>query len=191
MKKKDLEIYFVILFSLSSIIFFYPHRININKLYYFYFILFFSVVLYIIANLKGSLKNSFTSPIILLLVAALISGFSATIFWGQPLFNSIKVLIFFFSYILFVLLVILKLRVNDIEKIIIILGVLYILVYTMAFLAYPNQIVGLIRWGDNRGFPRILLTGIGVLFLFSFYSLGKFFQNRKSLWLIIYRSYIS
>jgi hypothetical protein len=187
MKNKDWSIFFIILFSLSSIRFFYPWLININKVYYAYFILFFASVFLIIVNYKESDNNSFTAPIFLLLIAALISGLSATIFWNQNLYDSFKVLIFFMSYIFFFLLSSLKVRVQDIEKIIILIAVLYIVVYSVSYLVYPRQIFGMIMWYDNRGgFPRIIIPGAGYLFLFSFYSLSKFFQKHKYFWMIIF-----
>jgi hypothetical protein len=187
MKNKEVGIYFIILFSLSSVRFFYPWIININKVYYTYFIIFFAAVFFIILNYKRSDNNTFTVPVFLLLIAALISGFSATIFWDQNIIDSLKVLIFFMSYIFFFLLASLKARVQDIEKVIIILAVLYIIIYSISYYSYPRQIFGTIMWGDDRGgFPRIIIPGAGFLFLFSFYALSKYYNKHKFLWLVIF-----
>lgn len=142
------------------------------------------VVLLIITGYKKPYNNLFTAPISLLLIAALISGFSAKVFWDQSLIDSMKALIWFMSYILIFLLTIWKFRVVDIEKIIIILAVIFMLIYTISFYSYPVPRFGTVKWGDFRGgFPRILIPGVGFLFLFSFYSLGQYLQKRKLLWL--------
>lgn len=90
-------------------------------------------------------------------------------------------------YILFFLLIILKLKIRNVEQIIILLGITYIILYSICFLIYPKTIVKINEsYGDERGFQRIIIDGIGFLFLFAFYSLSKFLFTRKFLWFIVY-----
>jgi len=60
------------------------------------------------------------------------------------------------------------------------MAVLYGLVFVISFLAYPEQLFGNSqKYGVERGFQRISLIGDGFLFLFSFYILGKYLEQRK------------
>lgn len=186
MRNRNLKVYFIIIFCLSSVLFFSPTRININKAYYSYYALFSVVVLLIATGYKRPENSLFSTPILLLLIAAFISGFSATLFWNQSIIDSMKPLVFFMSYILYFLLVSWKFRMEDIEKIIVILAFMYIIIHTLTLLLYPQPIFGNISWADNRGFPRIRIPGTGFLFLLSFYSLGQYFQKRKFLWLFVF-----
>jgi hypothetical protein len=185
MRNKEFGILLVILFSLSSVLFFFPHGINISIAYYIYYALFFIAILYIILFTKGLINNVFSIPILLLLIAAIISGICAFLFWHQNLFNSFVALTFFLSYLLFFFLGSLKLSIRDVEKIIIILGILYISAHLYSFLSYPQLVFGQIRLDINRGFPRIILPGWGFLFLLSFYAMGKYLKTHLFFWLIM------
>jgi len=180
------KIYFIIAFSLSAILFFSPVRVNVNKFYYLYYILFFIVLILLLFGYKKPDNNIFSVPIVMLIVAALISSLSATIFWHQSFIDSLKPLVFFMSYILYFLITSWKLSGKDIEKIIIVIGFLYIVVHTIALIYYPRPVFGNISWADQRGFHRIRITGTGFLFLFSFYSLGRYFREKKFLWLSLF-----
>lgn len=187
MKYRVLKLYFIIFFCLSSILFFSPIFIPEPLLYYIYYAIFLVTFLIVIISYRRSYNNIFSTPIFLLLTAILISGFSATFSWGQGLINSFKVLTLYLSYILFFLLLIWETHTKDIEKIIITLGVLYILVYVITFLSYPTPVFGNIESvSTDRGFERFRLSGKGFLFLFSFYSLGQLLVKKKIWWLSIY-----
>ncbi len=179
--------YFILFYCLATIRFFNPVFIPRNLLYYIYYAIFFVTILFVILNYKKSYNNRLTLPVFLLLIALLISCFSALYSWNQNLLDSMRGVLFFMSYILFFLLLVLKFRVQDVEKIIIILGVLFIIVYIITFVSYPRLIFGNIdHWGDERGFQRIITNGLGFLFLFSFYSLSRYLDKREFRWLIIY-----
>jgi hypothetical protein len=186
MEPRSLKFYYIIFFCLSSILFFAPAFIPLSLLYYTYYANFLITLLIVILNYKNSNTNVFSSPFILLLIAILISGLSATYAWGQSLIDSYQALTLYLSYILFFLLIIWKTWVRDIEKIILILGIIYIVVYTITFLLYPVLIFGDIeKYDASRGFQRIMLGGVGFLFLFSFYSLSQYLKKRQLLWLIL------
>jgi hypothetical protein len=76
-------------------------------------------------------------------------------------------------------------HVKDIEKIIIILGLIYIIGYTISLYLFPFIIFGS-EGGLDRGFQTIVLSGTGFLFLFSFYSLSQYLGKRQFLWLVIF-----
>lgn len=187
MKLAAFRLCFIIFFCLSSILFFSPVFIPFPLLFLTYYAFFLGTVLLVIFSNRHSGKNEFSGPILLLIIAILISGLSATYSWEQGMLDSFKALIYYLSYILFFLLIIWKTPVQDIEKIISILGTIYFVIFTITFLLYPTQIFG----GEQvdsieRGFQRINLTGTGFLFLFSFYSIKKYLQERQFLWLLIF-----
>lgn len=186
MKSRDIGFYLTVLFCLSSILFFAPYRINIVKAYYAYYFSFLMAVIFIFINFNNIGKNLFALPVLLLIIAAFLSAVSATLFWHQSITDSIKAIFFFLSYILFYLLTTIKLNASDIEKIVIIVGILYIVLYLVSFFSFPIPVFGTIWWGDNRGFPRIVLPGVGFLFLLSFYSLNKYLNKKMFSWLIFF-----
>jgi hypothetical protein len=188
MKYRFLKFFFILIFCFSSVRFFIPAFIPVSLLYYAYYALFLVAFLLVILRYRDSDYNVFVTPMLLLLIAIIISCFSANISWSQSLINSFKTPAFYLSYILFFLLIIWKMRVPDIEKIIIILGVIYIIVFAIEYYSYPKVIFGenIEKVTDERGFERIMLGGEGFLFLFSFYTLNKYLLKRNSRWLIIY-----
>jgi len=132
-------------------------------------------------------SDQFSIPVLFLLFAILFSAFSATFFWSQNIIKSLMALPLYLSYLLFFLLLVWKVGSSDIERIIIVLGIVYIVVYTITFLAFPRPVFGNIEgFSTDRGFQRVMLEGRGFLFLFSFYSLNRFYNNGKPLWLIIF-----
>lgn len=186
MKNRGIKFYFTLFFCLSSIQFFGAAISSLSLVYYIYDGIFIITVLMVIVNYKKSYYKSFSIPVLLILIAELIAAFNATYSWGQDLVDSFKAILPYMAYLLFFLLIIWKFRDKEIEKIIVILGSAYIIVYLGSFLIYPTILFGNMGHGDDRGFQRIIINGFGFLFLFSFFSLSKYIINRKFLWLLIY-----
>src|SRR5690606_31449078 len=98
-------------------------------------------------------KSPFSLPIMFILISESISIFSSSLFWNQNVKDSIKATLPYMSYILFFLLIALKIKIPWSEKIILILGCLYILVFLISFIIYPQTIINLKDdIGDERGF---------------------------------------
>ncbi len=187
MKNKAFKFYFVIFFCLSSILFFSPIFITISYLYYTYYLTFILVLLTVLSKYSSLKSNRFSTAIFLLLIAIFISSFSATFSWKQGFIYSLKAISPYLSYILFFLLVVWKMPNEELEKIITALGILYIIIYIITYISYPVPVFGDIENVlSDRGFERFRVDGKGFLFLFSFYSLGRFLINKKKWWLIVY-----
>jgi len=187
MKNRLLKVLFIVLFCVSSVLLFRPVFIPDSVQYYVYYAMFFIAVLITAFNFRKTLEFTFTRPVLLFLGAILISAFSATFFWSQGLFDSFMALPLYLSYILFFLLIVWKEPVDDIESVIIALGVIYLIVYSVTFLSFPTPVFGNIEsFSTDRGFQRVMLEGRGFLFLFSFYALGRFYNKREILWLGIF-----
>lgn len=177
---------FVLVFCLSTILFFRPIQISESLLYYTYYFLFLITSFNILLSYRNSYGNPFIFPILLLLIAELISGFSAVYSYGQSIMDSLKALLLYFSYILFILLLIWKFKTKDIERIFVILASFYIVAFAISFLIYPLQIFDVNGYDDERGFQRIAINGSGYLFLLGFYSLNQYFIKKNIYWLVVY-----
>jgi len=187
-KKENNFIYFyIIAFCLSTIQFFSPLLIPSSLLYYSYYAIFSYSVVFIIISYKESYNNLFTLPIFLVLLAQLIAIFSCTYSWHQSLTASILATSLNMSYILFFILVIYNFSLINTEKVIVICGSLYVVIFLVSFVIYPRTFITWeVNYGDERGFQRILVNGIGFLFLFSFYTLKNYILTNKRLWLLLY-----
>lgn len=187
MKNKSAHVYFILLFCLGSIGFFSPVIVPPALLTYTYYALYCLTLFLIIGNYKKSHYDSFSIPVILILIAAILGAINATYSWEQNLFDSFTGVIYFMSYIVFFLLVINKFDEKDVEKLIVILGIAYAIIFLFSFLTFPRIFFGDINQNDDtRGFQRIRTSGIGFLFLLSFFSLSEYILKRKSSLLILY-----
>ncbi len=187
MKSKAFPFVFILLFCLSSINFFSPTLIPPALIYYSYYGFFSLAVLVIVFIYKKSSYNTFAGPILIILIAEIGGAINASYSWNQSLTDSFKAVLSSMSYILFLVLITWQLKIKEIEKLVLILGAAFIVIYLFSFLIYPKVIFGVI--GNNeesRGFQRIRTDGIGFLFLLSFFALNKYILNKKFFFLAIY-----
>lgn len=187
-KKHKLGFSLILLFCLSNILFFEPLIIDIKYLYYLYYVTLLLSFIIILLSKREFKYFPFTSAIFLIIIAEIISIFVCSNSWGQSFGDSLLGTLPYMGYILFFLLFRLNIQTIDAEKILIILGVIYIIVFGTSFLIYPQEIFNSNPnlHGLDRGFQRITIKGVGFLFLFSFFSLEKYIINRKFVWLFIY-----
>lgn len=184
---KKIYFYFTLLFCLSSTGFFTPAKVNSSLLIYLYYAIFCFTTIIILSKYKKQYFNSFAVPVLLILFAALLCALNAVYSWNQNMYDSIRGVLPFMSYILFFLLVTFRLEKEEAEKLIVIMGVLFILVFLVSFVIYPKILFGALDEHDeSRGFQRIRTNGIGYLFLLSFFSLNEYILKRKILLLFVY-----
>ena len=187
MKFSKFKLLFTFLFCLSSIHFFDPTIISTSFIYYIYLFFFIVSIVFVFTNSDHYFSNSFSFPVILILIAELLSSFNATISWDQDFIESIRAVIPYMVYILFFLLISWKYPIIEIEKLIVIIGFSYILVFLISFYVFPSIYFGNIELIDeSRGFQRLKTSGIGFLFLLCFYSLNQFIIKKKLLWIFVY-----
>ncbi len=170
--------------------FFFPVWIPGNLLYYIYYGFLSATALLIIINLGKYSGNKFTAPFLLLIIAILLSILSSRISWSQGLVASFVVALRPLAYIIFFLLIIFKLKVEDIEKVLIILGISYSVVYLTIYFTYPMPTFshGRADYGYSRGLLRIMIYGTMYMYTMGFYSINKYINTRKIGWLILYLS---
>lgn len=132
--------------------------------------------------------GGFTTPIRIISISILISFLTAYLFWGQSFsqtFKSTFPLMLWFSFFYFTRH---QIPLRTIERIIIIYGILYIVLYFFQFL---NSEVVYFGWQEEfreeRGVVRINFPGGGVFFLFAFLAINKLTNSKKyfGVWLLI------
>jgi hypothetical protein len=177
---RGLSYLFVLFFCLSSINFFQPAAVKLAYLYYIYYAALAVAIFLIVIQFHSSSTNKFALPVLIMTLAIIISAFMATHFWDQNLLDSFKAIAPYLFYIFFFLLISLKIKIAEIEEIFVVMSILYMFVFAISFIYYPSQIFGQVQsYGTERGFQRITVFGVGYLFLFSFYILGKYLKSRK------------
>lgn len=187
MQNNKLKFYFVLFSFLSALLFFHPMIIPLSLLYYTYYGTFLIAMAVAIFGYRRTDNNLFTTPVLLILGAICISALSATFFWSQNILYSYMGILTSMSYILFFLLTVWKTSLKDVEKIIIIIGIIYIITFSITFIAYPVPVFGGKQaYTASRGFQRLLFDGLGFLFLFCFFSLNQYYKNRQLWWLIVF-----
>lgn len=179
----------ILLFSLSTISFFNFIKVPPKLFIYIYDIIFLVTSVYLLVYYKKEKNNRFSFPVFLFLLGIILSCFSCSISWHQNFILTFKSVTLVLSYILFFLLLNLDPQIKFVEKLIIVLGISFMIVYLISFVAYPRVIFRYSYYGtDYRGFQRIVPYGIGFLFILSFYSLNRYFVQHKFSWLILYIS---
>ncbi len=187
MKNESLKFYYVVILCLSSIFLFNVIWIPASLLYYIYYALLFLTVFIVIKNYRKSHSNNFTTPIFLILFSELLGAMNATVSWGQSVPASILGIAPVLIYILFFLLIVWKFNEQMTERLILILGFAYIIVFLISFVVYPTVYFGKTdEFASERGFQRLTINGIGFLFLLNFYSINKYLSERKPLWLLLF-----
>jgi hypothetical protein len=139
--KVDKKIYFfyVLIFCLSAISFFSPIIINSSILLYLYYGLFLTTTVIIIFNYRRSSHNTFSIPVSLILFAAFLAALNSSYSWEESLYDSFRGVLPFMSYILFFLLSAFRFEKKDTEKLILILGIFFIIVFLFTFAIYPRE----------------------------------------------------
>jgi hypothetical protein len=188
MKKAGYSFLFVVVFCFSIIQFFRPAFLSVSLQYNIYYVLLGIGAALVFVNYKRIYISNFNKPVVLLLLSFVASAFAASYSWGQSITESLKALLPYMSYILFFVLFACKIDTYPLEKIIAILGISFMVIYILTFIAYPRIIFNGQdqKYSDERGFARIVLIGAGYLFLFSFYALSTYMAKRQLSWLALY-----
>jgi hypothetical protein len=180
---------FILLFTLSSFVFFRPLFLvsdNNPVPKYIYFVLLLWVTFSSLNSMFFKRPYQFSFPVKLLLLGIVASIISATTFRGQALFDSILAAEYpVLGYIFYFYLIERKVKITILEKVIIWAGLAFIVTFLISFLAYPTHLFQYNETLEDRGFQRILLTGSGFLFLFTFYALNRVLTKRTLKWMVI------
>lgn len=131
-----------------------------------------TVIFFIIYDKKIRFKQNFNVEILLLLLSLFLAMFGAK--WGHnqsiPLTLWAQYLMFF--YICYFFLHALRIRPQDLEKMMIVMAVLFIFLFVVQYVLYPTLLFGA-RVQEARGTIRIFIPGSAFAGLMFFYFLQK------------------
>ena len=181
---KKLKVLFVFLLVVISFDFFGARFLSKTLTLYFWF-------LYIAVSIALSLPfifrkgQGFIIPIQLIFFSMLISIFTAYISWDQSIMNSVLATVPYMLWIFFFYLLEVKIPIKSIEKIILIYGIIYILLYIYQFTHIQNILFGSKDefTEEGRGIIRIRFPGGGVFYLASFMAINKLTTQKDKRWL--------
>lgn len=192
--KKSVEIGLIIFVILGYIRFFEPAFMPNSLLNYGQFL---SVI---IAIIMGGSKifqypTRFKVPVLMLIIAILISIFMGMLYWDQSLKHTLlctyeHLIVIFFFHIASS-----KLSIRDFEKIIIGLGIFYLLFFLIQYLSLPTILFGKSHWGsdefvERRGTIRFVFPAAGIFFLMSFMAFTKLTEGIRPKWLYLILSFL-
>lgn len=181
MDKKIIFIFFLVLFSLKIFDSVYANNGILKSITYGFMLISILMSLPYLFKYKGG----FVFPIQLISLSIFLSIFMAWYSWGQGLEYSsttIPYLIWFtFFYFLNE-----KISIIKLEKIILVFGILYILLFLFQFKNSSVVYFGNREFAIDRGILRIIFPGGGVFFLSCFIAINKFTskEKHKYLWLL-------
>ncbi|MCF8374381.1 MAG: hypothetical protein K9H64_22350 [Bacteroidales bacterium] len=137
-----------------------------------------------IYNREERINASFSKEIGFMLLALFLSMYVANTAHGQSFQITFIAQRHMYFYIFYFFLHGLRLRPNDVVKIIVGLGILISLLYLVQYVAYPRELFR-VRISDERGTLRIFFPGQSFIFMTFYFSLLKFFEKYKYPWLIL------
>ncbi len=132
---------------------------------------------------KEAPKN-FVFPISLFIISMFLSTIVTNFYHNQSYVLSIWISRGIFFYFLYFLLHAFKFEKEQLEKIIINLGLITIGLYYMQTILYPMQFFD-VRMSIDRGTLRLFLPTMGLTILTYFYYLNKFYKNNNPIDIII------
>lgn len=116
--------------------------------------------------------HHFTTPILLIMLGVFTGMISAYAFHGQDIQISLWAQRFMYFYLFYFFLHILKIPVEQIEKLVFVFALVYVGAYLLQYAVYPRELFE-VRLDPSRGTLRIFLPGLSFLFLSYFISLQK------------------
>lgn len=179
---KYLRSLFLFLLVLSALNFFDLKILAESSIRYFrytYLILSIGISMFYFLQIKGG----FSLSIQLITISVFISIIFAYFFWNQSWSDSILATIPFMLWPIFFYLKHLKYSIENIERLIVIFGIIYMILYIFQFLNSDTVYFGSNDEFDlRRGTARIIIPGSGLLILTIFISLSKFSLNNQYRW---------
>jgi len=134
-------------------------------------------------------QDGFVLPVQLIVLSILLSMFMAYLSWDQGLMDSIIETVPYLIWIVFFYLLHIKIPVKTIEKIILIYGAVYVILYFYQLANSHTVLFGKPISGDEfteqRGAVRIIFPGAGIFILAIFMAINKLTTGAKGKWIWI------
>jgi hypothetical protein len=124
----------------------------------------------------------FSKPILFFACALVLSSFSGLYYHGQNPILTLLASRYFLYFIVYFILVMMGVKKERLIKLIILLAIGYMIVFSLQLLLFPTEIVPLGRTDQfDRGFLRLRLEGVGFVTLSGFYCLNQFLVDKTKL----------
>jgi hypothetical protein len=137
-----------------------------------------SVIIWAIYEKRQGFKRNFNLEVILFLLSSVSGMFGANLGHGQNFFLTAWVQSYMYFYFLYFFLHLIKLRPHELERIMIIIAIIYLSIFFSQYLIYPRIITNA-RIVADRGTVRIFLPGNGFALFIFFYFLQKLLQSNN------------
>ncbi|MCB0805035.1 MAG: hypothetical protein KDC05_04500 [Bacteroidales bacterium] len=136
------------------------------------------VLLGLIYDPSRRFEQNFTYEISLIFISILLSTFGAK--WGhdQNFMLTAWAQRMMYFYLFYFFLHTIRIRPEDLEKLIIIIAVIYIVIFLIQYVSYPRMLFGT-RADEERGTIRIFLPAKAFVVMVYFYCLQEFFAKLK------------
>jgi hypothetical protein len=184
---KNPQVLFIFCLAFVSTRFFEAQFINEHIMNYLYYAFVLGAIILSVPSLFPKRKD-FVLPVQLIILSMLISIQMAHMSWGESYIKSIIGTLPYILWIFFFYLLDQKIPIKIIEKIIVIYGMVYIVLYLYQF-AHNNIVLFGIseEYEESRGIVRIIFPGAGIFFLSIFLSINKLTtqDDNKWFWLVL------
>jgi hypothetical protein len=126
----------------------------------------------------------------LVFVAVFLGVFGAR--WGhnQSFLLSLWASGYMYFYLFYFFLHSVRIREGELEKLLVYMGILFILTYFFQYVIYPTQMFG-VRAHEERGTVRIFLPGASFGAFMFYYSLQKIFTTEKKIYILLCLLYLA
>jgi hypothetical protein len=142
------------------------------------------IILYLVYSDQKSIRQHYVTPIILIFLSMLTSMVMAYVIHEQKFMLTLFAQRALYYYLLYFLLHQLRFHPGDLQKIIIFFGLVYVGLYLIQVVLYPNVIFdAYVR--QDRGTIRIYLPGSGFMAATFYIVLQRFLRSNKFIYLII------
>jgi len=129
----------------------------------------------------------FAKPMVYFGFALIVSSLSGFFYHDQNPLLTILAMRYFLYFLIFFCLLSLGYSKEYIVKTVIVFAVFYMVVFTIQLLVFPTAIVPLGHTDTfDRGFLRLRLEGVGFITLTAFYSLNRYMETKRKIFIILY-----
>lgn len=142
------------------------------------------LILHIVYANHKSVKQNFTFPVLLILASLPLSMLMVKFCRDQDYIQTMFAQRAIYYYLLYFLLHYLKVRIRDIERIFILLGLVHVAFYFLQYFAYPKILFNVFIL-HGRGTVRVYLGGAGYFVIAYFMSMQAYFRTNKPKYLIL------
>jgi len=134
------------------------------------------ILLQLVYSKGENFKTNFGWEILLIFVGVVLSMLTAFSGHNQGFSTTLIAQRFMYFYFFYYALHFIRISDLDLEKVVVYLGITYVVFYLLQFIAHPSVIFD-VRTAEERGTVRIFLQGLSYLVLAYFYILNKLFER--------------